>query len=610
MATRVITLLAFSYAPEAGQNQIAVPNNVIWDMPDGQDWLTCDPPKAKLFDPSGDQNLADEIAARINADEVLAAAISSEATLRAEADALKADNATTVSGAGLATGGGSLAANRTITVASASQAEVIAGTETAKAVTPAALPNATDAARGLAKQMFTNDGTHLRPNHTDTAVQNAIKVRTPSGSNQGNIGIHTTPSVQIGYDTHESGQALHQKGLVFPAAPYNDAVATSSKIVVAPYSVRTAAFTGEFTQILTQIPLNATTRANYTLTVRLHAFGSGNSAVDYKIRFTTNSPYGSGGIDEYGVSVSGGVISNRLSSVYIANVGGFVAIVFQSPHLFSTPVFISILDATVTYQNAGSADALYLTGFTTSILTATPAGAILLTTRNDFANINAAGTITSTGNMSAPAFIVTSNRDEKENFTPIDFEKIELTGKRLHEIQRDPKQYGYFTYKGSADQREGFYDAQYLYDQIAVIDENLALQIAPITQNFQAEQVIEGKTIAEIPMRRALDYSKIEKCKSAWTSRLAIADYVHTGTSRFITVPQLSRVLSLGRWLPIVATIMSQTEAVKNQLLGALVALALAGGAELDSEDVQQLLLALVSIGAITNDEFADISNL
>ena len=235
-------------------------------------------------------------------------------------------------------------------------------------------------------------GTILKLNSGIPLIRDAIQVQTQTGTTQGNIGIHTTPSVQTGYDTHESGQALHQKGLVFPAAPYNDAVATSSKIVVAPYSVRTAAFTGEFTQILTQIPLNATTRANYTITIRLQAFGSGNSAVDYRIRFTTNSPYGSGGIEEYGVSVSGGVISNRLSSVYIANVGGFVAIVFQSPHLFSTPVFISILDATVTYQNAGSADALYLTGFTTSILTATPAGAIALATRNDFKDIVVNGT--------------------------------------------------------------------------------------------------------------------------------------------------------------------------------------------------------------------------
>lgn len=47
--------------------------------------------------------------------------------------------ARTVTGAGLATGGGSLAANRVITVPAASGAEIAVGTEAGKAVTPAAM---------------------------------------------------------------------------------------------------------------------------------------------------------------------------------------------------------------------------------------------------------------------------------------------------------------------------------------------------------------------------------------------------------------------------------------------------------------------------------------
>lgn len=59
-----------------------------------------------------------------------------------EAAALKVDKARTVSAAGLATGGGSLSADRTITVPKASGAEAVTGTDDAKAVTPLALKSA------------------------------------------------------------------------------------------------------------------------------------------------------------------------------------------------------------------------------------------------------------------------------------------------------------------------------------------------------------------------------------------------------------------------------------------------------------------------------------
>lgn len=59
--------------------------------------------------------------------------------------ATKVAKSTTIGGSGLATGGGDLSASRTITVAKASEAEAVAGTEDAKAVTPKGLKAATDA---------------------------------------------------------------------------------------------------------------------------------------------------------------------------------------------------------------------------------------------------------------------------------------------------------------------------------------------------------------------------------------------------------------------------------------------------------------------------------
>lgn len=70
--------------------------------------------------------------------------IASEASTRGAADtsldaALNTIIARTITGAGLAVGGGSLAANRLITVLAASAAQIIAGTESGAAITPAGL---------------------------------------------------------------------------------------------------------------------------------------------------------------------------------------------------------------------------------------------------------------------------------------------------------------------------------------------------------------------------------------------------------------------------------------------------------------------------------------
>jgi hypothetical protein len=72
--------------------------------------------------------------------------------LRVQTVELKADKACTISAAGLATGGGDLSADRTITVTAASSAEVVTGTETGKAVTPSALTGAVAAGQRVAQK--------------------------------------------------------------------------------------------------------------------------------------------------------------------------------------------------------------------------------------------------------------------------------------------------------------------------------------------------------------------------------------------------------------------------------------------------------------------------
>lgn len=68
-----------------------------------------------------------------------------EEALRISADALKADKTTSISAIGLATGGGTLAADRNISVTASSNAQAIAGTNATTAMTPAADKAALDA---------------------------------------------------------------------------------------------------------------------------------------------------------------------------------------------------------------------------------------------------------------------------------------------------------------------------------------------------------------------------------------------------------------------------------------------------------------------------------
>lgn len=81
-----------------------------------------------------------EATARANADTALQTNINAEATARANADtslqANKAEKSVTISGGGIATGGGDLSGNRTITVPKAGDTESDGGTDDATAMTP------------------------------------------------------------------------------------------------------------------------------------------------------------------------------------------------------------------------------------------------------------------------------------------------------------------------------------------------------------------------------------------------------------------------------------------------------------------------------------------
>ena len=82
------------------------------------------------------QAMVDEAEARSAADDAEAdTRADADAALQALVDALRS---LTVTGSGLVTGGGSLAANRVLQVLAASAAELQAGTEAGKAITPSA----------------------------------------------------------------------------------------------------------------------------------------------------------------------------------------------------------------------------------------------------------------------------------------------------------------------------------------------------------------------------------------------------------------------------------------------------------------------------------------
>jgi hypothetical protein len=105
------------------------------------------------------------------------------AALSAEVDALqaempnKADKVTTISGAGLVTGGGSLAANRVLTVPKATGAQALAGTDDTAAVTSLALKTPLDAIRNI-----TITGTTLATGGGNLTANRQIDVAKATGA--------------------------------------------------------------------------------------------------------------------------------------------------------------------------------------------------------------------------------------------------------------------------------------------------------------------------------------------------------------------------------------------------------------------------------------------
>ncbi len=125
-----------------------------------------------------------------------ATAVAAEATARANADGLKVDKTLTVTGAGLATGGGALTGNQTITVSKSTNAQAVAGTDDATAMTPlrtkeaiaAFVPAASTTVVGKARLATTAEAT------TGTAVDLAV---TPAGLKAGTDALSTSLGAQI-----------------------------------------------------------------------------------------------------------------------------------------------------------------------------------------------------------------------------------------------------------------------------------------------------------------------------------------------------------------------------------------------------------------------------
>lgn len=110
----------------------------------------------------------------------LATAIASEATTRASAITGRVSTMTTVTGGGIATGGGALSSNQVITVTKSTSAQAVAGTDDTTAMTPvrvkdaigALVPAASTTASGKSRLATTTEAT------TGTAVDIAV---TPAG---------------------------------------------------------------------------------------------------------------------------------------------------------------------------------------------------------------------------------------------------------------------------------------------------------------------------------------------------------------------------------------------------------------------------------------------
>lgn len=183
----------------------------------------------------------------------LSDSVTSTATnLAATANAVKKanDNANsrvpqtrTVTGGGLATGGGSLDSNRTITVTAASNVDAIAGTRADVAMTPAATKDALDNRFGsLALASLTATGlTQLSDSVNSTATDRAA---TPSAVKQANDNANArAPSTRVisggGLVTGGGDLSANRTLTVSPASGADALAGTSVDLAMTPAATKT-----------------------------------------------------------------------------------------------------------------------------------------------------------------------------------------------------------------------------------------------------------------------------------------------------------------------------------------------------------------------------------
>lgn len=145
----------------------------------------------------------------------------------------------TVSGGGLATGGGDLTANRTITVAKASQAQAEAGTDDTVAMTPLTvkqaitalintlIPAASTTVAGIVRLVNSVTSTSV----TEAATAAAVK----SANDNANSRVPGTRTISVGGLLQGGGDLAANRTLTVPVATQADAVAgTDGTLAMTP----------------------------------------------------------------------------------------------------------------------------------------------------------------------------------------------------------------------------------------------------------------------------------------------------------------------------------------------------------------------------------------
>lgn len=108
--------------------------------------------------------------------QTVSSAVSAESTTRTTALAGKSDKTTLVSAAGLATGGGDLSQNRTITVAKSSQAQAQAGTDDTTAMTPLRVKDAIDALAPVATEAIAGKARFATTTEANAGTSTSVAV--------------------------------------------------------------------------------------------------------------------------------------------------------------------------------------------------------------------------------------------------------------------------------------------------------------------------------------------------------------------------------------------------------------------------------------------------